>query len=210
MDWYRQKSWSKDIEDFFFQKLNRARKDGRAQYLKIQAIELVDTGNLNLFDVAETLLNKLFIDYPDDKFNRASALKTFGDIYRLRKEYNKAIDFYKQAVDFEATYPQVQTQAYLYFAELVVKIQKIDLYDAAEQLIEKRIDLTFFPVEKYKGYSILSIIASHKNNDAQASHFAKLAEQNANETTSGLRYHKYLGVVRARDSWLDRLIKNDN
>jgi hypothetical protein len=41
-DWYRQKTWSKSQEEYFFQKLGRARKDGRAQYLKVQAIELID------------------------------------------------------------------------------------------------------------------------------------------------------------------------
>ena len=42
-DWYRQKSWAKIEEEYFFTKLGRARKEGRAQYLKIQAIELVET-----------------------------------------------------------------------------------------------------------------------------------------------------------------------
>ena len=42
-EWYRRKSWTKTDEEEFFAKLARARKDGRAQYLKIQAIELVET-----------------------------------------------------------------------------------------------------------------------------------------------------------------------
>lgn len=64
-----------------------------------------------------------------------------------------------------------------------------------------------FPIEKYKGYSILSIINNHKHNIEQAKHFAVLAEQNANKGSSGLRYHKYLGIVKNRDSWLDKLVR---
>ena len=37
-DWFRKKTWAKDDEEHFFTKLSRSRKNGRAQYLKIQAI----------------------------------------------------------------------------------------------------------------------------------------------------------------------------
>ncbi|HEY4196872.1 MAG TPA: hypothetical protein VGM63_15120 [Mucilaginibacter sp.] len=88
-DWYRQKSWSKEEENYFFEKLKRARKDGRAQYLKIQAIELVETKEEKLLAVAESLINKLFSEYPDDRFNRPDALVALGNIYQLRNNYDK-------------------------------------------------------------------------------------------------------------------------
>ena len=119
-EWYRQKSWSKEEEEYFFTKLGRARKDGRAQYLKIQAIELVETKDEKLLEVAESLLGKLFSEYPEDRFNRPGAFVALGDIYQLRNDYDKAIDYYKQAIDFEVIYPQLQTQAYIYFSELVI------------------------------------------------------------------------------------------
>jgi len=40
-DWYRRKTWTKTDEEEYFAKLGRARKDGRAQYLRVQAIELI-------------------------------------------------------------------------------------------------------------------------------------------------------------------------
>jgi len=207
IDWYRQKKWSRTDEEFFFAKLGRARKDGRAQYLKVQAIELVETKDPKLLDVAESLINKLFSEYPDDRFNRASALVTLGKIYQLKNDDNKAIDYYKQAIDFEIIYPQVQTQAYMYFSELVIKLKKVELYDIAEKLLINKMPHTLFPIEKYKGYSILSIISTHKHSTEQAAHFEALAEQNANKETSGLRYHKYLGIVKDRDNWLDKLVQ---
>ena len=42
-DWYRRKTWTKTDEEEYFAKLGRARKDGRAQYLRVQAIELIET-----------------------------------------------------------------------------------------------------------------------------------------------------------------------
>jgi len=206
-DWYRQKSWSKAEEEYFFTKLGRARKDGRAQYLKIQAIELVETKNEKLLDAAESLISKLFSEYPDDRFNRPGALVTLGNIYQLRNDDNKAIDYYKQAINFEIIYPQVQTQAYIYFSELVIKQRKVNLYDTVEKILLEKIPGVLFPIEKYKGYSILSIINNYKHNTELAAHFEALAEQNANKETSGLRYHKYLGIVKERNSWLDKLVQ---
>jgi len=204
-DWYRQKSWSKTEEEYFFSKLARARKDGRAQYLKIQAIELVYTKDEKLLDVAESLIAKLFLEYPDDKFNKLNALVTLGDIYRLRKNYDEAISYYKQAIDFELIFRH-ESRAYFDYAELVIKHGKYDLYDLVEHLLLKKIPGELFPVLKYKGYSMLSIINRHKHNMEQAALFEALADKYANEETSGLRYHKYLGIVIERDSELDKMM----
>ncbi|MGY3211738.1 hypothetical protein [Mucilaginibacter sp. HD30] len=147
-DWYRHKSWSKSDEEYFFAKLARARKYSRAQYLKIQAIELTATENPQLLDVAEELINKLFAEYPDDRFNRPGSLVTLGDIYKLKGNLDKAINYYKEALDFELVYPQVKTQAYSDFSELVVKTQKTEFYDFVEKTIIERVNTSFFPIEK--------------------------------------------------------------
>ena len=206
-DWYRRKTWTKIDEQEFFAKLARARKDGRAQYLKIQAIELVETEDKNLLKVAEALLNKMLTEYPDNNFEKGSALHTLGDIYKLKGNYQLAMDFYKQALDFETIYPNVITQAYLDYSELVIKTGKENLFDELEKLLlDRYLELTF-PIEKYKVNSILSIINANKDRQEQAQKYADLAEQFATAETSGFRYHKYLGIVKERDSWLDTLVR---
>lgn len=208
-DWFRRKSWTQTDEEEFFNKLNRARKDGRAQYLKIQAIELVQTEDSTLLNVAENLLNKMLTEYPEDNFNKGSALHTLGDIYKLRENYQKAKEYYKRALDFEKVYPNVITQAYLDYSELVVKTGETTSFDEVEQTLLERQPRLMFPIEKYKVNSLLSIISKHKNRHDEAKRFAELAEQSANAETSGLRYHKYLGVVKDRDTWLDKHVKSD-
>jgi len=206
-DWFRKKTWTQTDEEEFFAKLKRARKDGRAQYLKIQAIELVETKNKILLKVAEELLSKMLTEYPNDNFEKGSALHTLGDIYKLQENYKKAISYYKQAFDFEKVYPNVRTQAYLDYSELIVKTGDTASFDKVEQVLLERLPTLMFPLEKYKATSLLSIINKSKNKDDEARHFADLAEQNANAETSGLRYHKYLGVVNARDTLLDHLVR---
>ena len=206
-DWYRRKSWTQTDEEEFFKKVNRARKDGRAQYLKIQAIELVQTEDTELLKVAENLLNKMLTDYPNDNFNKGSALHTLGDIYKLQENYQKAKEYYKQALDFERVYKNVITQAYLDYSELVIKTDDKSSFDEVEQILLEQQPKLMFPIEKYKVNLLLSIINKKKNKGDAAKRFAELAEQSANAETSGLRYHKYLGLVKERDNWLDRLLK---
>jgi tetratricopeptide (TPR) repeat protein len=208
-EWYRRKTWTKTDEEEFFAKLRRARKDGRAQYLKIQAIELVATKKKDLLKVAESLLKRMLTEFPENNFDKGSALHTLGDICKLTNNFDEAIDYYKQAIDFEEVYPNVKTDAYLDYSELIVKTGTIDQYDFLEKILLERIPGLLFPVTKYKSYSILSVINNHKNKPDQARKYADLADQSASAKTSGLRYHKYLGVVKERDSWLDRLIKRD-
>ncbi|HEX8017544.1 MAG TPA: hypothetical protein VF465_20115 [Flavobacterium sp.] len=206
-DWYRRKSWSKNDKEEFFIKLSRARKDGRAQYLKIQAIELVETKEPKLLEVAKELLSKVLNEYPDDNFNKGPVYKTFGDIFQLEKNIEKALEYYKNAVDFEKIYPNVITQSYLDYAEIVVKNQFKDLYPTAEEMLINKTSRLLFPIEKYKVFSLLSIINGFYSKIEIAKKYAKLADENAEAKTSGLSYHKYLGVVAERDSSLDKLIK---
>ncbi|PIF33970.1 hypothetical protein CLU81_4601 [Flavobacterium sp. 9] len=206
VDWYRRKTWTKTDEEEFFAKLSRARKDGRAQYLKIQAIELVATKDKKLLKIAETLLNKMLTEYPDDNFNKGSALHTLGNIYRELEEEKTAIDYYKKALDFEIVYPNVKTQAYLDYSELIIKTNKTSSFGELEKILLERQPKLLFPIEKYKVNSILSIINKFNGNKELANLYAGLAEQNATAEISGLRYHKNLGVVKERETWLDQLL----
>ncbi|MGN7809329.1 hypothetical protein [Flavobacterium sp. 22076] len=88
-DWFRKKTWAKDDEEHFFTKLSRARKNGRAQYLKIQAIELLYTKDNKLLNIAKELLQKVLDDYPDNNLEKSSVYKTFGDIFLLEKNLEK-------------------------------------------------------------------------------------------------------------------------
>jgi tetratricopeptide (TPR) repeat protein len=207
MDWYRRKTWTKVDEKDFFAKLGRARKHNRAQYIRVQAIELIMTKNEKLLEVAEVLLNKLLVEYPDNRIEKSQTLSSLGDIYNIRQDYEKAIEYYRHSLDFEEIFPNVITQSYLDYSELIVKTEKADQYEFVEELIKKRITNSLFPIEKYKGYSILSIIYNYKGDILKAKYFENLANDNANFKTSGLRYHKYLGVVQERDTWLDKIVK---
>lgn len=206
MDWYRRKTWTSADEEAFFTKLKRARNSSRAQYLKIQAIELVETKKMELLDVAKGLLNKVLLEYPEDRLEQSPALNTLGDIYKLRGNYERALDYYKQSLDFEKVFSNVITTSYLDFSELIVKTARSDFYDVVEALLINRLSRELFLVAKYKMSAILSVISYQRGDIDKAKYYHDIAEQNANTQTSDLRYHQYLGLVKGRDAWLEKLM----
>ena len=208
-DWYRRKTWTKIDEEEFFHKLSRARKDGRAQYLRLQAYELTETKDPKLLEVAKVLLNRILTEYPNEHFEKSAALHLLGHICKQFQDYRGALNFYKQALDFEKIFPNVKTQAYLDFSELIIKTGNLKYFDEVECILLKKNAELLFPIEKYKVNSILSIINKYKGNQEKANYFAELAEQNANAETSGLMYHKHLGIVHERDDLLDKLVKEN-
>jgi len=207
MDWFRRKSWSKADEAEFFEKLGRSRKSSRAQYLKIQGIELLEAKDASLLTAAEGLLQQVLQDYPNDLFQRASTLHTLAELELQRGDWTKALQYLEQALEAEQQFPQVKTQAYLDYSEQVVKQRLVERYGAVESLLKERAEMLMFPVEKYKAYSILAIIASFQGKAELSRRFADLAEKYATAKTSGFRYHQSLGLVERRDDELDQMTR---
>lgn len=212
-DWYRRKTWTETDEEEFFAKLNRARKDGRAQYLRIQAIELIETKDKNLLAVAESLLNKILTDYPDNKFEKSQTYNQLGEIYKSREDWDKALSYFKKSLDFEKEYSQVKTTSYLNFSETIIRTEKTELYNETENLLIKEIkEKTFkLPVQKYMMYSMLSVISEYKGNFEQAKLYADLADENAESETNTLwnPQKNKIGVVKERITWLDKLVRKE-
>lgn len=209
-DWYRRKTWTKTDEEEYFDKLGRARKDGRAQFLSVQAIELIETKDKKLLSVAETLLNKILTDYPDNRIEKSQTFNLLGEIYKLREDYETAIGYFQKSLDFEKEFPNVITTAYLNFSETVVQAEKTELYDKVEKLLIEEIskDTLKFPVQDYIMYSVMIVIAEYKGDLEQAKNYADLAEKNATTQTNSLwnPQKKKIGIVKDRKKWLDKLV----
>ena len=209
-DWYRRKTWTKTDEEEYFAKLGRARKDGRAQYLRVQAIELIETKDKNLLSVAETLLNKILTDYPDNRIEKSQTYNQLGEIYKLREDYEKALEYFQKSLDFEKEFPNVITSAYLNFSETVIRAEKTELYKEVESLILEKInrDTLKFPIQNYIMYSVMTVISEFKGDLKQGRIYADLAERNATTQTNSLwnPQKKKFGVVKERVKWLDKLV----
>ena len=198
-------------EEEFFAKLGRARKDGRAQYLRIQACVLVSTKQKAQLTAAEMLLNKILTEYPENRVEKSLTLNLLGKIYIIRQDLEKALSYFKQSLDFEKEFPNVITTSYLGFSETVVQAGKTEFYDEVESLLTKRImeDRLKFPFENYIMYSVLSVISNFKGHSDKGKHYFELAEENAAAQTNTLwnPQKRKIGIAKERKKWLDRLVK---
>lgn len=205
-EWYRKTTWTKTDEEEFWGKIKRSRSPyNKSQFIRLQAYELYHTKKSKLVKVAELLLLKLLAEYRDDS-QVGSAYDLLGNIYCEYGDFEKAISYYKDAIDFESVYPNSTTNAYLNYSELIVKNGKIESYNYVEELLEIRLKHITFPFQFYTAYSILSIINKHNGNIDKAVLYAALANDNAAKESSGFRYHKTLGLVTERDRELDNLV----
>ncbi|WP_286862875.1 MULTISPECIES: tetratricopeptide repeat protein [Sphingobacterium] len=213
-DWYRRKTWTTADEEEFFAKLIRSRKYNHPQFLRIQAFELVEAKDNNLLDAAEMLLNKVLIEYPDNRIERSQTYNQLGNIYRLRNDFERALIYFQKSIDFEKEFPNVISRSYLDFSETVVQAQKTEFYDKVYYLLLKKTEEKHihFPIEDYTVYSILSFLANFKGDTTKAKEYAQVASIYADKKTNSLwNVNKNkIGIVKGRKSWLDKLIRHKN
>ena len=210
-DWYRRNTWTKADEEEFFMRLGRARKDGRAQYLKLQAYALMDTEKSSLLTVAESLLTRILSDFPDDRVEKSQTLNALGVIQMRRGTNEAAIQFFQPAIEFEKAFPYSISGAHLNLGVIVVKTGRTDLYDEAQErfLAEANRGGIIFPAELYTIGSVLAIIFAFKDDVENAKYFAEVAANNATAKTNTLwnPRKRHYGTVEHRKVWLDRLVK---
>ncbi len=104
VDWFRNETWSPDIEQAFQQKLRRARTQS-PQYLYIQAITLAEKEPR----VALKLVEQYFAT--NDQFHMAPVLSTQAKAYVALGLIDEAISSYRQAVAWERKQPQIKTRS---------------------------------------------------------------------------------------------------
>jgi tetratricopeptide (TPR) repeat protein len=206
-DWFRKTTWTEEDRLEYFQKLKRAREYNKPQYLRIQAYTLYCTNEKKLLIAALDLLKKYFEEYPEDNIEKSSSYQLMGNIYCKMKKYDLALEKYNHALDFEEKFPNVQTGAYLDYSELIIQLNKVELFENVKNIILKKDGEIDFPINLYKKNAILSIIYKYDGDIEKAKFYKRLAEEAANAEETDFRWHKKLGLVKKRNKLLDKLWK---
>lgn len=191
-DWYRNPTWTAEIETHFEQKLRRARD--KQQYLRIQSSYLVKSHPA----VAVALLDRYFamgehIDMASAYVARAEALAELGDVHG-------AAAAYVDALDRESRYTFVQTMASIDFPCFVLKAEITSLYAAAMDVLDDRErSPPLFPIDRYRAHGARALLLQHFDRIEEARAQAMLAMEAAGAQSTGLRYHPHVGLVRDID-----------
>jgi predicted RNA polymerase sigma factor len=115
-NWFRRKKWTPTDRDAFFARLRRSRSTfHKAQYLRIQAVELKVTGSPEGTAAALELAEVLLRDYPDPS-ELAHAHFIRAECLQARADVQGAVGAYRKAIQAQRTQPNVRTTVHQAFA----------------------------------------------------------------------------------------------
>lgn len=193
-DWFRKSTWTKEDQDDFWERFRRARPDSRAQYLRIQAFHLSNSGTRELQEAAEVLLGILISDYREST-QLALAFAQRAAIHAAAGNTRQAITDYRAALAQEQQFPNIQSQAWIEFAWLVATEGIEDAFDEAASVLAKCELSSPFPLDRFRSSAARAFMAFRRGAADEAKNHARFALELANSKQSGLRHHKALGLV---------------
>jgi hypothetical protein len=187
-DWFRKTEWNEEIEAAFWRRLGRARPFNQKQYLRIQAVSLVDTHP----SVSLVLLEAYFAAGGD--ILRAFALGTRAKAYVVLKDWDRALEAYSHALAYEAAHPGSSGSAYDEYPLLVAKLRRRERYGEVLQLFEGG-RTEYFAAQIFNRCAALALIHDDLGHATEAGDAAATALAAAAAQHSGLRYHPGAGLV---------------
>lgn len=198
-DWFRNATWSQEIEATFRAKLVRSRD--KRQHLRVQAHTLAERDPR----VALRLLDEYFalepgIDEAQAHMDAAAAYKALGNI-------DAAIIAMEAALSRETAKPGVITQAWLELPVLIVLQNKAELYGRALDLLELPGRSLTFPVDHFRKHGVLALVASGIGRRADATAEAETALAWADVRASAFGRYPNLGLVDDRQGPLKRRLE---
>jgi tetratricopeptide (TPR) repeat protein len=188
-NWFRNETWTDEIEARFFEKLRRARANNQGQYLRIQAYHLQTIAP----EVSLRLIEHFF--RLADRFDEASAYLARAKAYQKLGKIEDSIQAFHDALATEEARPSIQTNAWLDFAIMVVTLGRVELYDEVVELIDKRWKQAVFPVQHFRQFAALAIIARDRGDLQKAKELALKAMESAERNHSGLSNHASIGLL---------------
>lgn len=201
-DWFRKETWSATDKADFEARLKRSRGTyNKSQYLRIQAYHL-QHASPPLYSAALELLDRVFNEFRDDS-QIASAYLQKAQCLLALQDFSAAIPFYREGLKFELKHPGSRTSAWLDFPWQIAKEGRADLYEEALVILEHQTCPLFLPVDVYRINLVRAIIARHKGQHDAAWNCMEAARQALNAKTSGLSYHKNLGLVSKQEQWAE-------
>jgi tetratricopeptide (TPR) repeat protein len=203
-EWYRQTAWSVDHETSFFERLARSRSPfHRAQYLRIQALTLAETGQPNNVRAALSLLERIFADYPD-AFDVPLAYLQAARCHDALGNLESARQHFERALAEQIKNPNYETGVALEFPWFIVRHGMVELYDRALDVLVN-VD-SVFPVQRFKESACRAIIAAHRGERVAADASAQAALQAAGLRRSPFASHPSVGLVGDEyREWIERL-----
>jgi hypothetical protein len=191
-DWFRRTTWTQEDERDFRARLVRARRENRAQYLRIQALTLAAADPPGP-DVALALLDEMLREFPEP-IELSSAHLQAGAIHEAAGDVEKALASYADAVAAMRAQPNVATDAPHAFGLLVGRIRREDLYAEAQAALDD-FPPSLLPLHRFRHFAAGALIREARGETAGAATLAAAALAEADRDRASFRKHPDFGLV---------------
>lgn len=192
-EWFRRTSWSNGVAQDFETRLGRCRTSyNKAQYLKIQALTLLEAEDRLLVVPALELLSQLLAEFPDESQLEHAHLLT-ARCHEQQGDLGQAMEHFRLALSAQLIYPNSDAGTSLEYPWFVVHHGIKDLYDDALQTLNTA--RLAFPVQFFKAAAIRAQVAESRDDGNTASRYAAEALAAAAQTQSQFQFHQSLGLV---------------
>src|SRR5947199_4659830 len=135
-DWFRLPGYSPRDMEKFESRLNRSRRNNRAQYLRIKAVTVADLQNREAEVAALSLLRRIVDEYPDAWSEVNFAHEEMGSLYERMGRFADAEREYRWVVDsYSKSRSGTSGLCDLTLAELIVRTEQSSKYSEAADLL---------------------------------------------------------------------------
>jgi len=208
-DWYRNKSWNTNISDDFEARLKRSRGTfGKAQYLKIQGLELLDTPNLGTQKIGVIHLLRVISEYPMEEMQVINSHEALGIYYFDKGNFEKAEYHLRIVVDryINNTRNGTSWTADLKLVEIILKTNQVDKFsEAYNYVINFPTSELSFNNQRFYHSELAALLCDKMNKRNEAKDYALKALEYSKIVTPDFARHKTLGLVKATDEQIKKL-----
>lgn len=208
-EWYRNKTWDTEIEAEFEARLKRCRGTfSKAQNLKIQGLELLDTSYNTTRTVGVNLLLRLAEEYQMEEMQVANGHEALGEFFLETAEYEKAEYHFRIVLDYykRKTRNGTSWTADLKLAETILKSNQVDKFNEAYKYVIKFPKKEFgFNSQRFEYAELGALLCDKIGKKEEAQKFAIQALELSKITTPDFLRHKTLGLVKVTDQQIKTL-----
>jgi tetratricopeptide (TPR) repeat protein len=196
-DWYRNTTWNDEVAEAFEQKLSRARS-GRPQYLRIQAVCLLESTAEGDHEVAVELLHRLIREYSDgDEF---AAMEVAGAHAHLAEYFASIGRGEAAAAHIERALELEENGFFSYgcelsLAELIIAQRWRSRFEEVDTLLDS-VD-ALLPSDHFRIATVRARLAMQQGDSAGAVAWARAALNIYEAQSSPFPRHPGVGVPKA-------------
>jgi tetratricopeptide (TPR) repeat protein len=211
-DWYRNTDWNDKIESEFESRLKRSRGNyHKAQYLRIQASYLLNSEINNLQEKGIEFMERVIMDYPDEKFSTIHGNEQLGDFYLKNESFEKAEEYFRIVTEhyYAETRSGTTGLADLKLCETILKSKQSDKFLEAYRIATDKFNETggslMMNSDKFYFANLMANLCFEIGEKDEASEFAKSALELSKISEPQFNRHKTVGLITAEKEELKRL-----